>query len=348
MRKDEEDITVLMEKSWAAPASIKYMIDKVEDESAFNRLALETAVSQGAKSAYLYLLPKPLEVDRNEKFVCPDSLELAAEYTDGVTKSYDKGSRPIITKEKGFSSLFSTTSKHNYVAFLLFAKKYQYGIMLCEADDSSFRLLYGVTLQISTAKAYMQISEQENEAKRQLNETLQELQKKNEVLSFVSTTDVLTGLFNRRGFIEKVVNEINKNIGKTAALFYSDLDHLKQINDQFGHSDGDFALTNAAKILKESFEGFREDGVCCGRVGGDEFVSFMVYDDESEIQQILALLKEECRKFNETCDKPYYVEFSTGFSTFVCREVFSIAELTSQADENLYEAKKARRENIIK
>ena len=348
MRNDEENVMNLLKKSWAAPASIKYMIDMADDENAFNRLALETAIDQGAKSAFLFLLPEPLKCDRKEEFKCPDELELVADYTDDVVKVYSKGERPIVTKENGFLSLCSKTSKHNYVVFLLFAKEYQYGLMLCEIDDTAIGVLYGVTLQISTAKAYMQISEQENEVKRELYKTLKELKDRNEVLSFVSSTDVLTGLFNRRGFIEKVVDEINNHIGAKAALFYSDLDHLKQINDQFGHQDGDFALAHAAEIMKETFEDFNSESACCGRIGGDEFVSFMICENESDTEKVLELLKEKCKKFNESCDKPYYVEFSTGCITFTCREVFSVAELTSQADECLYEAKKTRRDSIVK
>ena len=348
MRNDEENIMMLLKKSWAAPASIKYMIDKADDENAFNRMALETAVDQGARSAYLYLLPKPLKCDRKEEFKCPERLELVAEYTDDVVKVYDKGERPIVTKENGFASLYPDSSKHNYVVFLLFAKEYQYGIMLCEIDDTSIGLLYGVTLQISTAKAYMQISEQENEAKQQLYDTLKELRDKNEMLSFVSSTDALTGIYNRRGFIENAVDAINKHIGMRAAFFFSDLDHLKQINDEFGHQEGDFALIHAAEIIKETIESFGRDGAVCGRIGGDEFVSFMICENDNDTEEVLEQMKLRCKEFNNTCDKPYYVEFSTGCNPFICREVFSVAELTSQADECLYEAKKTRRQNIVK
>ena len=348
MRKDENDIMMLLTKSWAAPTSIKYMIDKAKDENEFNSLAIETAIDQGAKSAYLYLLPEPLKCDRRTEFVCPDSLELVAKYTDKKVTVYREGERPVVTKDNGFASLFDGSSIHNYFVFLIFAKEYQYGIMLCEIDDTSIGMLYGVTLQISTAKAYIQISKQENEAKQQLFNTLKELRDKNEMLSFVSSMDALTGIYNRRGFIENVVDAINENVGKCAALFFSDLDHLKQINDEFGHQDGDFALMNAANIIKETFESFGTEKAVCGRIGGDEFVSFMICDDEEDTKKVLEELKLRCKLFNESCNKPYYVEFSTGCYTFTCRAVFSVAELTSKADECLYEAKKTRRDNIVK
>jgi diguanylate cyclase (GGDEF) domain len=347
MRKDEDNIMMLLNKSWLAPESIRYMIEKVDDEDEFNRWALETAVDQGAKSAYLYLLPEPLLCDRNGQFSCPEKLELVAEYTDKV-KVYHKNNRPIITGNEGFTAHFPQSPKHIYVVFLIFAKAYQYGIMLCEIDAASIGLLYGVALQISTAKAYMQISQQENEAKRQLYNTLKELKDKNRVLSFISSIDSLTGLYNRRGFIENAVAEVNKNIGARAAVFFSDLDHLKQINDEFGHQDGDFALVSAANILKETFDSLEHDNTICGRIGGDEYISFMICEEEDDTEKVLERLKERCRSFNDNCDKPYYIEFSTGCVTFVCEENYSILELAGQADDQLYESKKSRRKSVLK
>ena len=348
MLRNEDRISTLMNNSWKAPASIRYMIEKVEDENAFYHLAVKNVVDQGAKSVYLYLLEEPLKCDRKEQFECPDKLELAAEYTDNKIKVYEKNDRPIVTREKGFAAQFPPTSKHSYGVFLLFAKAYQYGIMLCEIDPDSIGLLYGAVLQISTAKAYMQVSEQENETKQQLYNTLKELREKNRVLSFVSCTDELTGLYNRRGFIEKAVAEVNDHLGKTAAIFFSDLDHLKQINDEFGHQDGDFALSKAAEIIKDTFSDFREEGVVCARIGGDEFVSFMILEEESEADKVLQILKERCQSFNEKGEKPYYVEFSTGCFTFVCSEDYSVTDITNEADKCLYRAKKSRRENVIR
>lgn len=348
MRSSEDRILMLLNKSWAAPVTMQYMIEKVDDENAFNRLAIENVVNQGAKSAYIYFLDTPLKFDKKETFICPDKLELVAKYVDGTVNVYDKGKRPIVTKKEGFVSLYPNSGKHTYVAFMLFAKAYQYGIMLCEIDAASIGMLYSTALQISTAKAYMQISQLENETKRQLYNTLKELKDKNQVLSFVSSTDPLTGLLNRRGFMESAVTEVNTHTGSTAAIFFSDLDHLKQINDEFGHKDGDFALENAAKILKDTFFNYRKDGVVCGRIGGDEFISFMICNDKSDTEKVLQLLKENCAKFNADCDKPYYVEFSIGCITFECSEDYSLAELTDQADECLYEAKKNRRTNIRK
>ena len=77
-------------------------------------------------------------------------------------------------------------------------------------------------------------------------------------------------------------------------------------------------------------------------------MSFILFDDDTDTEKIINKLKEGCRRFNEACDKPYYVEFSTGCVTFTCTENYSIAELTNQADGCLYEAKKNRRQSVRK
>ncbi|MBR4758696.1 MAG: GGDEF domain-containing protein, partial [Lachnospiraceae bacterium] len=247
-----------------------------------------------------------------------------------------------------FAAHYPESPGHTFVAFILFAKTYQYGIMLCEIEAASIGLLYGVALQISTAQAYMQISKQENETKQKLYATLEELQEKNQVLGFISATDALTGLYNRRGFMEQAMKEMGDHAGKTAVLLFSDLDHLKQINDVFGHEDGDFALIHAAEILKDTIESYGAVSTICGRTGGDEFLSVIVCDQEPDTEAILADLKQACKKFNETSEKPYYVEFSTGCFAFTCQKGFSVPELAGKADACLYEAKKNRRQSVLR
>jgi diguanylate cyclase (GGDEF)-like protein len=144
--------------------------------------------------------------------------------------------------------------------------------------------------------------------------------------------------------MEHVIEANRANDGKRAVVFFSDLDHLKQINDIFGHSDGDFAITHVADILKDTLNssGFT------GRIGGDEFVSFYVFRKNDEPKKLIAAMKEKCKILNATSYKPYYVEFSVGYVEFVCAPSIQISDLINRADEVLYEAKKKRRANVVR
>lgn len=81
--------------------------------------------------------------------------------------------------------------------------------------------------------------------------------------------DSLTGILNRRGFIDQVVRTMaySRRHQVAAVLIYLDMDGFKQINDQLGHAAGDAALTCVAQVLMANVRG--SDAV--GRIGGDEF-----------------------------------------------------------------------------
>src|SRR5690606_30591217 len=91
-------------------------------------------------------------------------------------------------------------------------------------------------------------------------------------LQSLTIVDDLTGLYNRRGFLTLAERHLKLAIRKKAGLFllFADLDGLKQINDTFGHLEGDRALVSAAQILRQSFR----SADIIARLGGDEFTVF--------------------------------------------------------------------------
>ena len=91
-----------------------------------------------------------------------------------------------------------------------------------------------------------------------------------EALRTLSIKDDLTGLYNRRGFFALAEQGLKtaQRMGTEMLLIYGDLDNLKEINDTFGHKEGDQALMDISQILKETF---RESDIIA-RIGGDEFV----------------------------------------------------------------------------
>ncbi len=87
-----------------------------------------------------------------------------------------------------------------------------------------------------------------------------------------AATDTLTGLLNRRGFLEKAeaLIGLRSGDGRVTALMF-DLDHFKSINDRFGHAIGDEALRVFAKTIRATM---REDDII-GRLGGEEFAAVL-------------------------------------------------------------------------
>jgi PleD family two-component response regulator len=91
-----------------------------------------------------------------------------------------------------------------------------------------------------------------------------------EQIRSLSLVDELTGLYNRRGFLTLASQQLKlaHRLKKRMLLVFADLDGMKRINDTLGHQEGDKALIEIAKILKETF---RESDIIA-RLGGDEFV----------------------------------------------------------------------------
>jgi diguanylate cyclase (GGDEF)-like protein len=158
----------------------------------------------------------------------------------------------------------------------------------------------------------------------------------------LATIDDLTQISNRRGFTALALHALNlcKRLNKPASLFFFDLDYFKEINDRFGHAEGDIALINFSKMLKEAF---RESDVV-GRLGGDEFVALLTNADQSETNLILRRLEkllEDCN--NQHKSRGYDIAYSVGVVAFDPIQHQSIQALLADGDRLMYEQKRSKR-----
>jgi diguanylate cyclase (GGDEF)-like protein len=114
----------------------------------------------------------------------------------------------------------------------------------------------------------------------------------------MASMDELTLLSNRRGFKMLAQHALDAcaRLEKPATLLFFDLNDFKQINDLYGHAEGDSALKNFADVLRIAF---RESDVV-GRLGGDEFVALLTGSSHVETTAIMARLKEILEERNAT------------------------------------------------
>lgn len=154
----------------------------------------------------------------------------------------------------------------------------------------------------------------------------------------LATMDELTLLSNRRGFEALSLHALGlcKRLKKPATAMVIDLNHFKEINDCYGHAEGDLALTNFATILKQSF---RESDVV-GRLGGDEFAILATNSSERTLQATLARLAKSVRSYNKHAARGYDIEYSIGLAAYHPDGNENIAELLDEADKLMYEDKR--------
>jgi diguanylate cyclase (GGDEF)-like protein/PAS domain S-box-containing protein len=164
-----------------------------------------------------------------------------------------------------------------------------------------------------------------------------------EQLRSLSLQDELTGLYNRRGWLELARQglRIATREKRAAAVIFADLNGMKQINDQYGHDEGDSALKDTARILRTSC---REVDVIA-RFGGDEFVAFALDFEESGLDAFRARAQGAIAELNLSGVRPYRLSLSVGAAFFRPDIPESIQELLDRADAEMYERKRARRQN---
>jgi diguanylate cyclase (GGDEF)-like protein len=161
-------------------------------------------------------------------------------------------------------------------------------------------------------------------------------------LRSLALTDELTSLYNRRGFWASATQQLklaHRNT-KEALIFFCDLDNLKQINDSYGHGEGDRALVRAANALAQTF---RNSDVLA-RLGGDEF-AVLASEASGQYQEIiLDRLRKNLEK-SRASETRYMLSLSFGVAHFDPRSPVSLGELMAQADQAMYEQKGRRRKS---
>jgi two-component system cell cycle response regulator len=159
-------------------------------------------------------------------------------------------------------------------------------------------------------------------------------------LSHLAISDELTGLYNRRGFLLLGSERMSMAHGtkKNVLLFFADLDNLKQINDQFGHQEGDQALLKTAEIFRNTFR----DSDITGRFGGDEFTALVIEEFGQTADTITRRLQENMAELAAN-NTQYPLSLSVGMTRYAAEMRSSLKKLLAQADQALYKQKRATR-----
>ena len=160
-------------------------------------------------------------------------------------------------------------------------------------------------------------------------------------LQRLATVDALTGLSNRRGFLDTAGHrlELAARQRTPLALLFLDADGLKHVNDTLGHTQGDELLQEIAALLRDTF---RQSDLPA-RLGGDEFCVLVSADSYEGIDAARQRLEYSLEVANRIPGRQYDVSVSMGVAVFDPAHDETIDDLISRADELMYHDKRTKR-----
>lgn len=168
---------------------------------------------------------------------------------------------------------------------------------------------------------------------------LMELQRSQKQLMKMYMEDLLTGLYNRNGFYLKVNQLLETAEDRDLSIISLDMDGLKQINDTYGHAEGDEALHCLGSIIQDSLQ-----QEFAARIGGDEFlIAFTGKNINNRTEEIIRHIKQGIREYNEISTKVYEIHASIGSYTDCVRN-HTLDYFLKKADDLMYARKAAHKE----
>lgn len=325
------DASYLLHKLYLQEDHVKqsvYMTTEYQDafeENEYLRVAEKYLANIKCSKAYLCIC------DQEEKEF--EKAESDNSYTQKMilTRIYGKDHRGSVCEEE-FDREMILPEKilrgepaQGYHVFPIHYKNKCYGYMVMLFEDGEWPDVYVQTYLLGLANAI-----EEAAMHREVSSL--------EQIRTLYHRDALTGIYNRRGF-EKHLRSLHDRYQKEEkflSIVSIDMNGLKYINDNFGHSEGDEALCRLAKIL----EGLMNEDEICARVGGDEFFVLLYSDTQKRELEFAERFIHAMRKEEEGTPKPYPFRASFGICCISDEQDMSLMSCMQLADKRMYIQKK--------
>ena len=299
----------------------------------------------GVDEGCLYIYDDPVIHMDKEVFVPPKSVLLKTYLHDGTVNEPVVGSQRRNTQDGLIPDELSDSARCMMLAPLFFSEEH-YGLFLCNVSEMLYYEGEFIIIQLGSAVRMLQLLAENEGIQQQMEDHLAVMRKMNIELDSLSRSDELTGLLNRRGFMNRgslFLREMQQE-GHGCLAGYVDMDNLKVVNDRFGHDDGDYALRVIAEVLTRTMQGER---CILGRIGGDEFV-FLLAGTEDRAGSVKTAIYDAFAAFNQASSKEYNVTVSVGIWTAPADMQVTLEDMLSYADTVLYEEKQNKDRNILK
>ncbi|SFN28386.1 PAS domain S-box-containing protein/diguanylate cyclase (GGDEF) domain-containing protein, partial [Nitrosomonas communis] len=212
--------------------------------------------------------------------------------------------------------------------------------VICKSEDGNMRIYWEIKTPIY-----------ENDKKTRIcglcgiSTDITELEMLKEKLEQQARQDYLTGLFNRRFFMEQGHAELIRaqRYGHALSMLMLDIDNFKKVNDRHGHQAGDAVLKRLADVMRKILRTVD----ITGRIGGEEFAVLLPETDPQRASEVAERLREDvaCTAVTLETGMPLYFKVSIGVASLKDRNT-DLNTLLNQADKALYQAKESGRNRV--
>ena len=210
----------------------------------------------------------------------------------------------------------------------LYYRNRNFGYVVMELGSGTGSALYSVLMLLNGAliSLYLQTN----------------IKKSAATIENMAIHDIMTGMLNRRGYMEQapLMLEKARQEGRVFTVISMDMDHMKRINDTYGHMKGDEAICR----MGESLRFLERRGIIPVHISGDEFQAFGIVDSVQEARGLIPLIRESMERRNR--EDPWICEInaSLGMYAAVPDEENGMDEFMTKADREMYADKTRRKQ----
>jgi diguanylate cyclase (GGDEF)-like protein len=240
-------------------------------------------------------------------------------------------------REHSYSDILSMVTDQdtglNHIAESLYFREQVFGYIVIGCRSEHRVVVESLITHICGALNAWKLFKAQEESRMQLQQSLAEREEMNRRLKELSITDSLTGLYNRRGLVTVGKQQllVSRRKRERALILYIDMDHLKRINDEFGHDAGDRAIIGMAERLRRTLR----DSDIVARLGGDEFTAIALDTNAGMANTIEQKIRESVSEWNDPGGHPISIECTIGFAEFNPEDPTELETLLTAADRDL-------------
>lgn len=269
---------------------------------------------------FICLYDKSIICEASETFVAPEHVGMVCGYLNHqLVAPYTFETAQMVPNE-----VIESADKEGCVIYPLLFREHHFGYIASNTKNASHAIMRTIIQQISTTLERISL--------------YGKLEAYNEQLSRISESDPLTNTLNRRGISVYMNQCIKENPDGRYGIIYCDVDGLKGINDQYGHSVGDEAILAVSDILKHAVKEIGQ----VSRLGGDEFMLVVKDAHLDLLNHIVERIEVGVDYFNERRHAVFKLGITTGISVWHASSEASFEMMIEYADRAMYDNKKRK------